>query len=129
MTWRLAPGGLAVLAAMLVGCSEAEPEAQESDAPAVAQSHVIPVDYRGRWAETPAACLVENTRRYEIAATRIDRPDFASEVEQVMLSDKWVDARLRAKRAQVDFRMALEDENTMRASYGTRGEFTLLRCR
>lgn len=129
MTCRLAPIGLWVLASMLVGCSEAESDPEERDAPDVTQSHVIPLEYRGRWAETPAACLAENTRRYEIAATRIDRPDFAGKVEQVVLSPNEADVRLGAQGARVNFRMALEGENAMRASYGTRGEFTLRRCR
>lgn len=118
-----------LLAALLAACSADEAEAPDAEGPAVAESHVIPVDYRGRWAESAAACLVESSRRYEIAATRIDRPDFAGRVDEVVLTGPTANVRLEARGGQVEFRMVLEDENTMRASYGARGEFTLLRCR
>ncbi|WP_338241016.1 hypothetical protein [Aurantiacibacter hainanensis] len=129
MTFRRLSVFLLLLPAVLAACSPSEPDAQEGNETAVMQSHVIPVDYRGRWGETAAACLTANTRRYEIAATRIDRPDFGGEVEQVTLRDGVAVVQLEAQGAQTAFRMALQDENTMRASYDARGAFTLHRCR
>lgn len=118
-----------LLLTVLAACSPSEPDAQEGNETAVMQSHVIPVDYRGRWGESPAACLIANTRRYEIAATRIDRPDFAGKVEQVTLRDGVAMVQLEAQGARTAFHLALQDENTMRASYDARGAFTLYRCR
>ena len=93
------------------------------------QSHVIPVEFRGRWAEVPAACLSHNTRRYEISAIQIDRADFSGSVQSVTVAGSAANVRLEVDNEAVAFRMVLDDANTMRTSYGTREEFILYRCR
>ncbi len=120
-----------VLSLGCAACADPAPgEGEKAPAgTATQQSHVIPVDYRGRWAELPAACLSHNTRRYEISAIQIDRADFSGRVERVIMADSAADVRLQVAEGTVEFRMALDDANTMRASYGQREEFILHRCR
>lgn len=105
-----------------------EKEAGES-ARGIDESHVIPANFRGRWAEMPSACLSDNTRRYEISAIQIDRPDFSGRVEQVRLRGPAAKIHLETPAGPAEFTLAEVDENTMRAAYGAREPFTLTRCR
>lgn len=119
---------LPLLACLPTACDPA-PETQAKPQPAVVETHIIPVDFRGRWAEMPAACLSHNSRRYEIAAGRIDSGQFGGKVEQVRVQGEQALASLKLELGEVPFSMVLEDSNTMRAAYGERETFTLLRCR
>ncbi len=119
------------LVALIGACSDAD-RGERGDAAATAvidESHVIPVEYRGRWAETPAACLSDNSRRYEISAAQIYRADFSARVEDVIIAGDTANVSLEGQGGAAQFRFVLDDANTMRASYGTRAEFTLRRCR
>lgn len=118
-------------ALMLAACSpsgEVADDAPAAEATAIA-SHIVPRAYRGRWAEMPAACLTHNSRRYEIAAGRIDSGQFGGKVEHVRIIDDTAVVWLALDGAEVLFTLTLEDSNSMRASYGKRDPFTLTRCR
>lgn len=115
----------------LGGCAPDTAEVKDSgEGPTVTTAtHIIPRQFRGRWAEEPAACLVQNSRRYEIAAARIDTASFSADVNEVTVSGQDAVARLELDHGTVQFAMTLMDANTMRASYGERPPFTLRMCR
>ncbi|MGB3797135.1 MAG: hypothetical protein WA957_12615 [Alteraurantiacibacter sp.] len=133
MTLRFAC--LSPLLLVCIACSDPAPAdgtsgmGENSHQPSAQSDHMIAMEYRGRWAEIPAACLSHNTRRYEISAIQIDRADFSGRVESVNYADDLAEVRLNTAGGSVDFRMVLDDANTMRASYGQREEFILHRCR
>lgn len=126
MPSRLLP--LFILTVLLHACSSPEEEGATS-ASAPETTHAIPREFRGRWAESPAACLSSNSRRYEIAAGRIDSAAFGGEVEEVLLDGQSATVRLALEQSETDFSFTLVDENTMRARYGERETFTLYLCR
>ncbi|WP_120075970.1 hypothetical protein [Aurantiacibacter odishensis] len=115
----------------LIGCAPGAAEDGEvaEDAALRTTTHIIPREFRGRWAEVPAACLVPSSRRYEIAAGRIDTASFGGEVESVEVGEEGAVARLALDQGEVPFSMTLVDTNTMQASYGDRSPFILRMCR
>lgn len=128
------PARLAILVsttAALMACSPSdEQNAKTAARDATPEtSHIIPREYRGRWAEMPAACLTHNSRRYEIAAGRIDTATFGGDVEEVRLNGRNATVRLLLEAGEADFAMTLHDANTMQARYGEREAFTLHLCR
>ena len=115
----------------LIGCAPGASEDGEGGEGAVlaTTTHIIPREFRGRWAEEPAACLVPNSRRYEIAAGRIDTASFGGAVDEVQVAGADAIARLSLDQGEVQFTMTLLDANTIQASYGDRAPFILRMCR
>ncbi|MFB0613625.1 hypothetical protein [Aurantiacibacter poecillastricola] len=113
----------------LAACAPQGDAGETQPATTEVQSHVIPLEYRGRWAESVAACLSHNTRRYEISAGTVDREGFHGEVEEVEITGNSATISLTADGAPVDFALSHIDDNTIRARYPGRAPFTLARCR
>lgn len=79
----------------LAACSPAAQPGSEGKLAQTTTSHIIPVDFPGRWAEMPAACLSHNPRRYEIAAGRIDSGQFGGKLEKVRVQGQQALASLK----------------------------------
>lgn len=92
-------------------------------------THVIPVDFRGLWAESPAACLSHNDRRYEISAIHFGSASLDAKIKTVQIDGRLAVAKAQAPEGDFTLNMNLVDSNTMRARIGERAPVDLTMCR
>ncbi|WAT19011.1 hypothetical protein OZN62_05445 [Aurantiacibacter sp. MUD11] len=121
-------GYVAVLAVALFSGSAMQNQV-DAASPDVRSSHVIPVNFRGIWAESPAACLSHNDRRYEISAIHFGSASIDAKVRSVQIEGDTALAKAQMEAGDFTLAMTLVDGNEMRARIGERDPVDLMMCR